>query len=270
MTVAVAVDDRVQDYYNLGLERHRLLDGPSLELIRTRLLLGRRLPKPPARVLDVGGGAGVHAAWLAERGYTVDLIDPVPLHIEQAAALPGVTATQGDARALPQPDQTIDVVLLLGPLYHLTEAADRHQALSEAHRVLAPGGLLAAAAISRYAPMFDAYWRGHAAHREFVRIMHADLRTGQHRNPTTNPDWFTTAYLHTPDDLASELQHAGFTGIQVLPVEGPLHWAPHLAEHLADPTRLADLLATLDLLEVDPAIRAATTHLLASGRKPAA
>jgi len=43
------------------------------------------------------------------------------------------------------------VVLMLGPLYHLTEPADRHQALREAHRVLGPGGLLAAAAISRVA-----------------------------------------------------------------------------------------------------------------------
>lgn len=118
--------------------------------------------------------------------------------------------------------------------------------------------------------MFDAYWRGHAEHPEFVRIRRTDLRTGQHRNPSSNPDWFTTAYLHTPDELTGELQHATLTDIEVLPVEGPMHWAPDLAEQLADPTRLADLLATLDLLETDPAIQAATAHLLASGRKPAA
>lgn len=72
--------------------------------------------------------------------------------------------------------------------------------------------------------MFDAYWRGHAEHPEFVRIRRTDLRTGQHRNPSSNPDWFTTAYLHTPDELTGELQHATLTDIEVLPVEGPMHW----------------------------------------------
>jgi protein-L-isoaspartate O-methyltransferase len=48
------------------------------------VLLDRLLPAPPARVLDVGGASGVYASWLSERGYQVHLIDPVPLHREQA------------------------------------------------------------------------------------------------------------------------------------------------------------------------------------------
>ncbi|WP_261808657.1 bifunctional 2-polyprenyl-6-hydroxyphenol methylase/3-demethylubiquinol 3-O-methyltransferase UbiG [Nonomuraea sp. C10] len=55
----------------------------------------------PARVLDVGGGTGVHAEWLAADGYDVELIDPVPLHVARAERLPGVTARLGHARALP-------------------------------------------------------------------------------------------------------------------------------------------------------------------------
>jgi SAM-dependent methyltransferase len=85
-------------------------------------------------VLDVGGGTGVHAEWLAAEGYDVELVDPVPLHVEEAAKLPGVIARQGDARALPVPDGQADAVLLLGPLYHLPERADRLRALSEARR----------------------------------------------------------------------------------------------------------------------------------------
>jgi hypothetical protein len=46
-----------------------------LELLRTRELLQRQLPSPPAVVLDVGGGTGVRAAWLAGRGYRVHLVD---------------------------------------------------------------------------------------------------------------------------------------------------------------------------------------------------
>jgi ubiquinone/menaquinone biosynthesis C-methylase UbiE len=85
----------------------------------------------PATVVDVGGGAGAYAMPLASAGYQVHLIDPVPLHVEQAAAasrqagtsLTGISA--GDARDLPVADHSADAVLLLGPLYHLTSREDR-------------------------------------------------------------------------------------------------------------------------------------------------
>ena len=73
-----------------------------------------------ARVLDVGGGAGVHAAWLADDGHSVHVIDPMPSHVEQANRLAGprrrITAEVGDARRLAVTDGTVDAVLLLGPL----------------------------------------------------------------------------------------------------------------------------------------------------------
>ncbi|GAB3151773.1 class I SAM-dependent methyltransferase [Microbispora hainanensis] len=107
-----------------------------MELWRTQDVLRRALPSPPARVLDVGGGTGVHAEWLVADGYEVELLDPVPLHVERARALPGVTARLGDARDLPLPDASADAVLLLGPLYHLPGRADRIAALAEARRVV--------------------------------------------------------------------------------------------------------------------------------------
>lgn len=70
-------------YYNFGLEGGRL-KPTSLELVRTHDILQRHLPPPPATVLDVGGGSGVYACWLASLGYTVHLVDAVPLHVEQA------------------------------------------------------------------------------------------------------------------------------------------------------------------------------------------
>src|SRR5262249_4633048 len=100
--------DEVAAYYAQGLERDRLDTGAgALALARTQLLLERYLPAPPAVVADVGGGPGRYAVWLAERGYRVHLVDPVPLHVEQARAAargrPGATlasAEVGDARAL--------------------------------------------------------------------------------------------------------------------------------------------------------------------------
>src|SRR5688572_24532535 len=99
----------VTSYYALGMERDRLAIGAgALEFARTQMLLERYLPTPPAVIADVGGGPGRYAAWLATKGYQVHLIDPVPLHIEQARAAAkeqtgesGFDAVLGDARAIP-------------------------------------------------------------------------------------------------------------------------------------------------------------------------
>jgi ubiquinone/menaquinone biosynthesis C-methylase UbiE len=151
-----SLDTNIHRYYAQGREHSRLSQGENrLEHLRTQELLTRYLPKPPATIYDVGGGAGVYALWLAEQGYDVHLLDAMPLHIEQAlqaAKELGSTlkdAVVGDARHLPYPDSSADAVLLLGPLYHLTKREDRLQALDEVKRVLKSGGLLFAAAINR-------------------------------------------------------------------------------------------------------------------------
>jgi 2-polyprenyl-3-methyl-5-hydroxy-6-metoxy-1,4-benzoquinol methylase len=64
----------------------------------------------PAGALDAGGASGVYAAWLASRGYTVRLIDPVPLHIQQATQNRGLTAAFWDARSLKEPVGPFDAV----------------------------------------------------------------------------------------------------------------------------------------------------------------
>ncbi|MBV9279821.1 MAG: class I SAM-dependent methyltransferase, partial [Chloroflexi bacterium] len=113
-------------HYETGLERERLSRGRArLEFARTQTILQRFLPAPPARVFDVGGGPGLYAAWLARQGYQVRLLDPVPLHIDQAREASVLqpdhpfSAEPGDARSLPAGDGEVDAVLLLGPLYHL-------------------------------------------------------------------------------------------------------------------------------------------------------
>jgi SAM-dependent methyltransferase len=78
-------DPEILRYYAAGLEDERLTQGPfQLERVRTEELLKRHLPSPPAKVLDVGGGSGPYACRLAGQGYEVTLLDPVPLHVEQA------------------------------------------------------------------------------------------------------------------------------------------------------------------------------------------
>ena len=127
--------------------------GGMLEEIRMRELILRFLPPPPGVVLDVGGGPGRYSCWLAEMGFEAHLVDPVEKHVRQAREAsesqprhPLASVALGDARSLDHRDGAVDVVLLMGPLYHLTARERRLMALREAHRVLKPGGLLVAKA----------------------------------------------------------------------------------------------------------------------------
>jgi SAM-dependent methyltransferase len=259
------MDDGILRHYGQGVERDRVAGGASrIEFARTKELLERFLPAPPASVLDVGGGPGAYAAWLAERGYRVQLVDPVPLHVEQAAARGGFTARLGDARRLDEADASFDVVLLLGPLYHLTERADRLDALAEAHRVVRPGGIVAAAAISRLASVLDGLVQGYLADPAFRAIAERDLADGQHRNPDDRADWFTTAFFHHPDELRGEVEEAGLALEGIYGIEGP-GWL--LPDRWDDPQGRENVLFAARALEQEPTLIGLSAHLLAVGRK---
>jgi ubiquinone/menaquinone biosynthesis C-methylase UbiE len=263
------MDPEVRAYYESGIERDRLAEGYSrIEYERTKDLLGRHLPPAPARVLDVGGGPGAYAEWLAEAGYDVRLVDPSPLHVRQALERAGgrFAVVEGDAKKLDEPDASHDAVLLLGPLYHLTERDDRLQALREARRVLRPGGVVVAAAISRFASVLDGLYAGYLSDARFWPIVERDLADGQHRRTLdAGQAYFTTAFFHRPDELAAEVEEAGFELEGVFGVEGP-GWL--LADRWEDATARQNILRAARLLETEPTVVGASSHLLAIGRVP--
>lgn len=262
-------------YYGEADEDSRLRTGWfKLEQERTRELILRHLPPAPASILDIGGGSGPYACWLAARGYQVHLIDPVPKHIEQARAAsamqpdhPLASAEVGDARQVPQGDASADAVLLLGPLYHLVEKADRLACLREVHRVLRPGGLLCAAAISRFASLLDSLSAGFFGDPAFAPILARDLEDGQHRNPTNNPVYFTDAYFHRPGELSRELLAAGFQVLKLAAIEGP-GWMARDFDRIWDSSEQRErLLSILRKVESEPSLLGASSHILAIGRK---
>ncbi len=173
-----ALPDDIREHYEIVDEARRLDRAESqIEKVRTQELLDRYLPPPPAVILDVGGGAGVYAFWLAEKGYQVHLIDGVPLHIDQAREAanqaldhPLASIELGDARQLAFEDNSCDGELLFGPLYHLTRHSERIQALREAYRVLRPGGVVMAVGITRFASTIAAMLEGLVNDETFAPI----------------------------------------------------------------------------------------------------
>jgi ubiquinone/menaquinone biosynthesis C-methylase UbiE len=262
------------DHYAGAEEQDRLRHGTGqLEFARTCEIIQRYAPPPPALVLDVGGGAGIYALWLAELGYEVHLVDPVPKHCTQAQQASAqaryhlASVRQGDARALKWPDSSVDIILLLGPLYHLIEKEDRLQVLREAARVLRPGGRVFAAAISRFASAIDGLFRGFITDPVFRSIVDGDLHTGKHINPTGHPRYFTTAYFHHPSELQDEMAQAGLLHEHTLAVEGVGCLLDDFETRWADEDYRQHLLDILRILEAEPSMLGASSHLLAVGRK---
>ncbi len=269
------LDRVITDYYERAPEEARLEQGPfQLEEARTRELIQRFAPSPPGVVLDIGGAAGAYALWLAEAGYSVHLLDRVLRLVAEAqrrsaaAPRPLLSCRVTDARALDMPAESADVVLLLGPLYHLTAPGDRARTLQEAARVLKPGGRLFAAAISRWASAFDGLARDLMLDPPFARIVEQDLRNGQHRNPTERLDYFTTAYFHHPEELAAEVLAAGLSLKGVYGVEGPGWILPDVVERMADAERRETVLRVARMLETEPCILGSSAHLLAVAQRP--
>ena len=195
------------------------------------------------------------------------VVDPVPGQVAVAGELPGVTAAVGDARALEQGDLSADAVLMLGPLYHLMERAERVNAWREARRVVRPGGVVAAATIMRYASAFDGFMRGTFRVSDYAGLVEQTLTTGVHRPPPGTP-WFTTAYFHEPMEAAAEATEAGLAVERVASIEGPVWMIDRIEDLMADDAERTMLFDILRRTEEDPALLAASSHVLTVARRP--
>lgn len=262
----VGVREEILAYYAQGKEDGRLRQGSErLEFWRTQDVLRRLLPTAPAKLLDVGGGSGIHAEWLARDGYEVHLVDPVPLHVEQAGRLPGVDARAGDARELPAEDASYDVVLLLGPLYHLPERADRVRALSEARRVVRPGGLVVAVTINRFAGLHDLL-----KHELYFTAPHrarVDRETEEGRHDSEDGGLFTTAYFAQPHEAPEEFADAALTVEGQYGLEGVAWLMGGIEAWLDDPDRREAVLTATRHIESEPTLLGTSGHLLTAGRR---
>ena len=216
--------EKVTAFYQKAYDEEGRMERKPLEFIRCKEIISRYLHGSPMEIADIGGAAGIFSYWLAAQGHRVHLLDFTPLHIEQAKTKGkklGIALASyhcADARNLPFADGSLDMLLLMGPLYHLQNKNDRLRCLSEAMRVLKPGGILLCEAISRYASLVDGFKYSDVKDPRFINILDQDLATGLHDPGDTA--YFTTAFLHTPGELEAEVVEAGFENIELIAVEG--------------------------------------------------
>ena len=195
---------------------------------------------------DAGGAPGLHTA---------------------VGGAPGLHTAVGDARDLDLAEASVDAVLLLGPLYHLRRRPDRVRALTEARRVVRPGGPVFAAAISRWAPRLDGVLlsRLYDVYPDMPELVVDVERTGQ--LPPLCPGSFS-GFCHRPRQLRAELREAGLAVADLVSVEGPAFLLADLAERLADPAARAVVLEAARAVERVPELLGIGPHLLAAGIRP--
>lgn len=263
----------ILSYYERFDEADRLASGSGLlEYARMRELIQRFLPSPPGVVLDVGGGPGRYSCWLAEVGYEVHLIDPVEKHVRQAREASGsqpdhplASVTPGDASSLNHGDGSVDAVLLMGPLYHLSDRHQRLIALSEARRVLRPGGLLVAKAINRFAALLDGLRQGFIDDPTYVPILRRGLDDGRHHGDGRS--YFTTAFFHRPEELKAEVLEAGFNCMGLYPVQGPGELATEVEGRMADAAKREQLLDLVRSVEQEATLLGVSSHFIVVATK---
>jgi len=267
------ISSEIDSFYAGAAEDKRLTYGLGpLEFERNKELIGRHLPAKGGVVIDVGGGPGVYAEWLAGLGYTVHLIDPVYKHIQQAqkrAAKLKKTfkAILGEARDLDFPDSTADVVILHGPLYHLQKRADRLTALHEAYRVLKPNGILLGFAINHTVSTLTGLLNGMIHDPQFYAMCQSELQTGIHNPPASWPGILPEAFFHKPNELLDEVTEAGFTGLELFAVEGMIWLDSKYFESRSTPEKKAAMMDLLKTNEQNRELLAFSPHMMVFGQK---
>lgn len=266
--------NKIREFYANEIEKDRLESELFLlEGIRTKEIIGRYLSGNTMRIADIGGGAGYYSFWLQSKGHRVTLVDLSPKNIELATAHAVKTGIQlygaeiGDATDLKFADAQFDLVLLLGPLYHLTIREERLKALSEARRVLKTNGVLLTAVISRYASLFDGFRRDLINDDLFEKILTDDLKTGVHLNSTDNPEYFTTAYFHTPSEIKNEINESKLKFDKLIGIESFGWTIEDIRSKSEDQNYMSKLRRIMSLVEDKDDIMALSPHIMAIARK---
>lgn len=193
----------VQEVYRRYNEDSRLnkSNAARVEFLTTVRYIEKYLT-PGAKILDLGAGAGEYSLYFARKGYQVSALELADANIAAFQAKmteeDSIDLVQGNALDLSRYDnESFDVVLLFGPLYHLHEEADKLQCIEEAKRVCRPGGKIFFAFITNDMVILT------------MQQAHSDyLMAGDYNKETFRLDDFPFVF-HTPDHCRELLGKAG-------------------------------------------------------------
>ncbi len=263
---------RVESFYDHSPEYEwARLDRHRMEFHTTLRAMNEVIP-PRSTILDIGGGPGRYSIELAKAGHRVTLLDLSARHVELAqrkARELGVQITDfvhGNALDLSRfAGGAFDVVLLMGPLYHLVEPSDRDLAIREALRVLAPGGFLSASFISRYSVYIDLLKHDPGGITGCAKRYEELMTTAVHI-PTEQHPGFTEAYFIHPLEIEPLMSGYGLSTLRLAVAEGLI--AP--VEAAVNALQEEAFQAWVDVcyrLGTDPTTWGAGEHMLYIGRK---
>ncbi len=267
------VSKRISDFYNQASEERRLntiMGGYEFE--RVKQLIQKYILKEPSTILDIGGGTGKYAEWLALQNHEVHLVDPILKHIKKAESRAKQLKNpfffkQGNAQRLAYPDDFADLVIMHGPLYHLQQKKECKQAIQEAKRVLKKEGILLGFAINYTASTIAGLVNGHIHNHDFFKMCKEELTTGMHNPPHTLPWLLAEAFYHRLDELKQAFLEEDFEYINTYAVEG-ITWIDKdyftSMSHIKTKRTLNELLA---LTENNKDLMALSPHMMIAVKK---
>ena len=227
--------EKVKNYYKHFDEKNRLRNDNSgkLEFLMTMRILEKNLPAlddgntTKVSVLDLGGGAGVYSFPLAKKGYKVTLADLSETLLEQAKKQKEedkveslISCDQVKATDLScYKDNSFDVVLLFGPLYHLTEKDEREKCVSEIRRVLKTGGKVFASFIPHLSGSIALVQRFcWSPDQVDIKTLEECFESGKFKNLSEHG--FQEGYYPTLEEIENLFVANGFEKQELRPIRG--------------------------------------------------
>ena len=208
--------NELENYYGKFCEDKRLLSRHGQVEYRTTMTFIHKYLKKQDRILDIGAGTGRYSIALSEEGHEVDAIELVKYNLGVLKAKKSkVKAYQGSALDLSRyKDNTFDVTLLFGPMYHLFTYEDKIKALCEAKRVTKTNGIIFVAYVMNdYSVLVHGFRDGHILEAIKQQKIDANFQT-----KTNIDDLYSYVRLEQINKLNEDLH---LERIEIIAADGP-------------------------------------------------
>ncbi len=243
------MSDRIVDYYVESYNEDRRHTDPFgiIQEIRTKQLLERFITQPQMNILDIGGATGIYSFFLADLGHNVTLLDIAPNHIKIAKSKNFIVNNKlkniilADALKY-ETEETFDIIIMHGPLYHIQSREKRIDLLSKANKFLKKKGILLGFAINRYAGYFYGVHSGHILNDAYKKIVIEELESGIR---IKEPGW----YFHKYRELIEEFEDSNFHVQEIKSVSSQLWMLPNINDLLSDEDKLNDIIQLANHME---------------------